>query len=83
MTLSPAQAAILAAAADHPARLAAPPPRLAPAPRTAVAKALLGAGPLARIAGSKGKVFVIPEGNHARRVDAGSYRDGHLSIRLG
>jgi hypothetical protein len=48
------QRAILRAAAAHPHGLAAPPPHLPPAPRIAVAKALLGAGLLARAAGSEG-----------------------------
>jgi len=44
MSLSPTQAAILAAAAQHPERLAAPPPKLAPAPRDAIRKSLLAKG---------------------------------------
>jgi hypothetical protein len=44
MTLSPTQAAILSAAARHPERLAAPPPKLAPTPRDAVRKSLLARG---------------------------------------
>jgi hypothetical protein len=47
MTLSPTQAAILSAAARHPERLAAPPPKLAPAPRDAVRKSLLARGLIA------------------------------------
>jgi hypothetical protein len=46
--LTDIQRAILRGAAAHPHGLAAPPPNLPPAPRTAVAKALLGAGLLAR-----------------------------------
>jgi hypothetical protein len=48
------QRAILHDAAAHPHGLAAPPPHLPPAPRTAVAKALLGAGLLARGAHGRG-----------------------------
>jgi hypothetical protein len=44
MTLSPTQAAILAAAAQHPQHLIGPPPKLAPAPREAIRKSLLGKG---------------------------------------
>jgi hypothetical protein len=43
MALSPTQAAILAAALQHPDRLAVP-PRLAPAPRQAIRKSLLAKG---------------------------------------
>jgi hypothetical protein len=41
MALSPAQAAILAAAQQHPHQLVTPPARLAPAPRDAIRKSLL------------------------------------------
>lgn len=44
MTLSPAQAAILAAGQQHPRHLVAPPARLAPAPRDAIRKSLLAKG---------------------------------------
>ncbi len=47
MTLTGTQLAILHAAADHPAGLATPPTLLPPAPRAAVAKALLKASLLA------------------------------------
>jgi hypothetical protein len=49
------QRAILRAAAEHPHGLATPPPHLLPAPRTAVAKALLGAGLLAHANGAQGE----------------------------
>jgi hypothetical protein len=49
------QRAILRAAAAHPRGLAAPPAHLRPAPRIAVAKALLGAGLLARAQGDEGQ----------------------------
>ncbi len=42
--LSDTQRAILEAAADHPKRLAAPPPKLPPAPRASIRKSLLEAG---------------------------------------
>jgi hypothetical protein len=45
--------AILSSAAKHEDGLALPPPRLPPAPRIAVAKALLGAGLLARVEGAE------------------------------
>jgi hypothetical protein len=48
-----AQRAILRDAARHPYGLAAPPPQLPPAPRIAVARALLGAGLLARAKASE------------------------------
>jgi hypothetical protein len=54
-TISDTQHGILEAAARHPAGLAAPPPHLPPAPCFAVAKALLGAGPLARADGAEGQ----------------------------
>ncbi|MBY0338446.1 MAG: DUF3489 domain-containing protein [Acetobacteraceae bacterium] len=44
MTLSPTQAALLAAAQQHPQRLVAPPERLPPAPRDAIRKSLLAKG---------------------------------------
>jgi hypothetical protein len=44
MTLTETQATILSNAAKHPDRIAAPPANLPPAPRVAVAKALLRAG---------------------------------------
>jgi hypothetical protein len=47
MILTDTQRAILSAAFDHPAGLAAPPTTLPPAPRAAVAKAMLKAGLLA------------------------------------
>ena len=48
MTLSDTQRLILTQAAEHPAGLAMPPASLPPAPRAAVAKALLKAGLVAR-----------------------------------
>jgi hypothetical protein len=53
--LTDTQRAILRDAAAHPHGLATPPPHLPPAPRTAVAKALLGAGLLARADGAEGQ----------------------------
>ncbi len=47
MTVSTTQTSILTAAAEHPDGIAMPPPGLPPAPRAAVAKALLLAGLLA------------------------------------
>ena len=47
MTLSNIQALILTAAAQHPDGIAIPPANLPPAPRAAVAKAMLRAGLLA------------------------------------
>jgi hypothetical protein len=44
MTPTPTQAAILAAALQHPHQLVAPPARLAPAPRDAIRKSLLAKG---------------------------------------
>jgi hypothetical protein len=47
------QRAVLRDAAAHPHGLAAPPPHLPPAPRIAVAKALLGVGLLTRTVGDE------------------------------
>lgn len=44
MKLTDTQMAILTAAAQHPERLAAPPAKLAPAPREAIRRSLLGKG---------------------------------------
>jgi hypothetical protein len=44
MTLTPTQAAIFAAALQHPQHLVAPPARLAPAPRDAIRRSLLAKG---------------------------------------
>jgi hypothetical protein len=44
MSLSPTQVQILAAAAVHPQHLAAPPAKLAPAPRAAIRRSLLSQG---------------------------------------
>jgi len=44
MALSPTRASILSAVAKHPGCLAAPPPRLAQAPRDAARKSLLANG---------------------------------------
>ncbi|MBL6081909.1 hypothetical protein JMJ56_28395 [Belnapia sp. T18] len=44
MTPTPTQAAILAAALQHPQHLVAPPARLAPAPRDAIRNSLLAKG---------------------------------------
>jgi Protein of unknown function (DUF3489) len=49
MSLTDTQRLILSNAADHPAGFAAPPPSLPPAPRAAVAKALLKAGLLTQV----------------------------------
>jgi hypothetical protein len=49
MTLTDTRRAILTQAADHPAGLAASPATLPPAPRSAVARAMLKAGLLALV----------------------------------
>jgi Protein of unknown function (DUF3489) len=53
--LTTTRRAVLSNAAQHPYGLAMPPSKLPPAPRTALAKALLGTGLLARAQGDEGQ----------------------------